>query len=655
MSAITNASAARTEAHRPPARPERADLGATLVLAGQADPHEVARAKALAQRSDAVLRDVLLAHGIAEPRHVLEAEARAWGTAVTDLRARPPDPRLIAEYDPAALLRAGCVPWRRVAGITVFASARPERFARLMEALPEEAGASHMVLADEGAVVAAIEALDRGRLALRAETLTEAAESCRALHPARSAPAIGVVLGGLMLGSLVHPAGLLAAASAWGVLTLTAVTALRVAAVGVHLRDAWRRRRSPAIEGPEPMLARLPIVSILVPLLREEAIAERLVRRLRRVDYPRELLDICLVVEEDDTVTQRTLARAALPPTMRVIRVPEGSVRTKPRAMNYALARARGSIIGVWDAEDMPAPDQIRQIVRRFAMRGPETACLQGRLDYYNARHNAVARLFTIEYAAWFRVFLPGVQRLGLPVPLGGTTLFLRREAIEAVGGWDAHNVTEDADLGLRLARRGYRTEVVETTTMEEANSRPWPWIKQRSRWLKGYALTWAVHMRRPLALWRDLGPRGFLGVQVLFLATLSQFALAPLLYLFLLSAAGMPHPLAPILPPAGLAALGVFFLVAQAIDWGVALCGVAGPRHRHLIAWIPLLPLYYVMATAAVWKALGEVALRPFYWDKTEHGAFHGPEVERAAEIGPEAQGEARGGIRTRRARAAA
>ena len=638
MTAMT-ARAARSDAARPPARPTPVDLGAALVLAGQADPHEVRRAKALAQRSEAVLRDVLLAHAIAAPEAVREAEARAWGTATADLRAHPPDPRLIAEHDPAALLRAGCVPWRRVAGITVFASARPERFARFAEGLPEAAGPSHMVIAGEDEVVAAIEALGRDRLARRAETLTDAADSCRAMHPGRSAPAIGVVLGGLLLWGLIHPAGLLTATSAWAVATLAAVTGLRLMAMGLHLRDARRRRRSPAIEGPEPTLARLPIVSVLVPLLREQAIAERLVRRLRRIDYPRELLDICLVVEDDDAVTRRTLLRADLPPTMRLIRVPAGSVRTKPRAMNYALARARGSIIGVWDAEDMPAPDQIRHIVRRFAMRGPETACLQGRLDYYNARHNLIARLFTIEYAAWFRVFLPGVERMGLPVPLGGTTLFVRREAIEAVGGWDAHNVTEDADLGLRLARRGYRTEVVETTTLEEANSRALPWIRQRSRWLKGYALTWAVHMRRPRALWRDLGPRGFLGVQVLFLATLSQFALAPLLYLFLAGAMGMPHPLAGVLPSGGLTALGGFFLAAQLADWAVAARAVSGPRHRHLLPWVPLVTLYYVMATAAVWKALAEVALKPFYWDKTEHGAFHDPEVERAAaEIGPEA-----------------
>ena len=614
-----NASAAKVV----PFPSRRATRFAGPTLAGGADPQEIARARALAQRSDAPLRDVLLAHGLAEPEAVLEAEARRWNTSAIDLGAQPPDPRLMAAHDPAALIRAGCVPWRRVAGITIYASCRPERFVRFAESLPEGARRRHMVVAEQGEVTEAVERLGRARLVRRAETLTRPSDSCRAMHPGRSAPAIGSALGALLLSALVAPMGLLAALSAWAVLTMAAVSALRLAAAGLHLRG----RQTEA--GPEPVLARLPIVSVMVPLLREEAIAARLMRRLRRVDYPRELLDICLVVEAHDAVTRATLARTQLPTGTRVVTVPGGSVRTKPRALNYALPHCRGSIIGVWDAEDEPAPDQIRQVVRRFAARGPEVACLQGRLDYYNSRHNWIARCFTIEYNAWFRIFLPGLERMGLPVPLGGTTLFLRREAIESVGGWDAHNVTEDADLGLRLARRGYRTEVIDTVTTEEANSRALPWIRQRSRWLKGYAMTWAVHMRDPPALWRDLGPRGFLGVQVIFLATLSQFALAPLLYLFVAASFGMPHPLAPLLPPAGLVALGAFFVVAQAAEWAVAAYAVSGPRHRHLIAWVPALTLYYAMATAAVWKALAEVALRPFYWDKTEHGAYHAAEEE--------------------------
>jgi cellulose synthase/poly-beta-1,6-N-acetylglucosamine synthase-like glycosyltransferase len=97
-------------------------------------------------------------------------------------------------------------------------------------------------------------------------------------------------------------------------------------------------------------------------------------------------------------------------------------------------------------------------------------------------------------------------------LPLGGTTLFFRRHILEELGGWDAHNVTEDADLGVRLARKGYKTELVSTVTYEEANCKAWPWVKQRSRWLKGFLITYFVHMRRPRRLLSDLGLRRFFG-----------------------------------------------------------------------------------------------------------------------------------------------
>ncbi len=223
---------------------------------------------------------------------------------------------------------------------------------------------------------------------------------------------------------------------------------------------------------------------------------------------------------------------------------------TKPRAMNYALDFCRGEIIGVWDAEDAPVKDQIEHVVSRFAQAPPEVVCLQGILDYYNPRTNWLARCFTIEYASWFRVVLPGIARMGLVVPLGGTTLFFRRDKLEELGGWDAHNVTEDADLGVRLCRAGYRTELIDTVTYEEANCRPWAWVKQRSRWLKGFMVTYLVHMRNPRQLLADLGPvavprpfRRFLS------APSAQFLLAPVLWSFWLILLGQATPGSTLVP----------------------------------------------------------------------------------------------------------
>jgi len=329
------------------------------------------------------------------------------------------------------------------------------------------------------------------------------------------------------------------------------------------------------------------------------------------------------VVEAEDHLTRQALEREDLPGWMRIVVVPDGSVKTKPRALNYALDHCRGSIVGVYDAEDAPEPDQIRKVVDRFHARGPDLACLQGRLDFYNPRINWISRCFTIEYAAWFRLLLPGIERLGLAVPLGGTTLFFRRAALEALGRWDAHNVTEDADLGMRIARRGYRTELIDTTTFEEATCRPKSWVKQRSRWIKGFMMTWLTHMRDPVLLWRELGPRKFMGFQLLLAGSVLHALLAPVLWTFWALPLGLPHPVRSVLPEAGIWALVASFL---AIEVGLIAFGIVGmrrTRHRLTPLWVPTMILYYPLATLAAYKAAWEMLAQPFYWDKTSHGEF--------------------------------
>jgi cellulose synthase/poly-beta-1,6-N-acetylglucosamine synthase-like glycosyltransferase len=368
---------------------------------------------------------------------------------------------------------------------------------------------------------------------------------------------------------------------------------------------------------------RLPTVSVMVALFQEGNIAPRLIRRLDRLDYPRDLLDILLVVEEKDRLTREALAAVDLPPWMRIVVVPDGPLKTKPRALNFGLDLCRGSIIGVYDAEDAPEPSQIRKVVERFYQRGADVACLQGVLDFYNPHTNWLSRCFTIEYASWFRIILPGLQKLGLAIPLGGTTLFFRRVALEELGGWDAHNVTEDADLGMRLARHGYRAEILDTVTEEEANCRALPWIRQRSRWLKGYMMTWAVHMRDPALLWRQLGPRKFIGFQILFLCTLSQFLLAPVLWSFWLVPLGIPHPLAEALPPAVMMGLIGLYLLTEVINITMNIMGLRMTKHRMSLLWVPSLHFYFPLGALASYKAAWEMVTKPFYWDKTSHGHF--------------------------------
>lgn len=604
--------------------PGHAPLGAVLLRRGAIRPADLARALDLQSRRQARLGDILRAHGLASEEQVVAALAEQFDTAVITPADGPPDPRLIDRLGPRRCLRMGCLPWHRAGSVTLVACANPDAFALHRPELEAVLGPVVMAVISEDALHGALQTSRRNTFRLLAETCVSAAESCRSWNARRFSRYAGAGLAAVAALTVLAP--VVAFLALFGLVTmfLVAGNLMKIAAAIAALR-----RPHPPVAlpegmpriGPVPDLLRHPSVSVMVPLYREPDIAARLVRRLGALRYPRELLDIILAVEEDDHLTRDALSRADLPHWMRVIPVPDSALRTKPRALNYALNFARGSLIGVYDAEDAPAPDQLLRVSEGFARAGPDLACIQGVLDYVNPRTNWLSRCFTIEYAAWFRLILPGLARLGLVVPLGGTTLFFRREALERLGGWDAHNVTEDADLGLRLARHGYRTELIDSVTMEEANCRGWPWIKQRSRWLKGYAMTYAVHMRDPVLLWRQLGAWRFFGVQVMYLGTLVQFLLAPILWTFWLMLFGFGHPVSEALPKGVLVAVAVIFLLAELASFSVNVAGLRLPRHRFLRLWALTLHAYFPLAAVAAWKGCWELVVSPFYWDKTAHG----------------------------------
>jgi len=536
---------------------------------------------------------------------------------VHDPVAVPPDPALISRYGARLCLRHGLLPWHLRDGETLILAAAPLAFETHRDALAACFGPAIRPLPCPR------DRIEAALLTHASDALTQDAEqSLPAHHSARSLPyrPIALAFAALFLatatGLILAPEPTFTLFLAVGIASLFALFLLKAAACIATLLHP------PPPEPPPLPDADLPLISVLIPLYGEAEIATRLLARIDRIDYPRDRLDILILTEEDDTPTRTTLATAQLPPGVRVLSVPRGRVRTKPRALNFGLDFTRGRIIGIWDADDAPAPDQLRKVAALFDAAPADLACLQGALDFYNPATNWIARCFTMEYALWFRLFLPGLERLGLPMPLRGTTLFLRRDRIEAAGGWDAHNVTEDADLGLRLARMGLRTATLDSATMEEACCRMRPWIKQRSRWAKGYLMTWLVHMRAPRALLRDLGPGRFLAVQALFLGTLIHGLTGPLILLLWLQS--LPSG-----PPDWLAALsstGLLISLAaiQAADFlfvhlAMRRAGHASPGWRLL-----LLKPYGLMGCVATLKAVGEAPLRPFHWDKTRHGQFH-------------------------------
>ncbi|MDZ4139883.1 MAG: glycosyltransferase, partial [Erythrobacter sp.] len=606
----------QTGVPRQGAAPSAETLGVMLLREGLVAADDMVQALALHSRHRGRLVDILLSRGMISQGSLFGAMARHWAVRQIDPQVQPPDPRLIDQLGATACLHDGLLPWRQVGGTTVILTASPEDFVNHRDRLAKIYGAATMALCPRSTIEAGLLATRGRTLDHAAQTRVSADESCRDWGNPAMPFWLGLATVLLLAGAIWAPLALAFGVTIWAVVTLFFATTLKAAAAFAALRI----RTDDTLP---PLIAHLPTVSIMVALYREANIAPRLIRRLGRLDYPHELLDILLVVEEDDAITREALQTASLPPWMRVIVAPNGQLKTKPRALNHGLCACRGSIIGIYDAEDAPAPDQIRRVVDRFHQRGSQVACLQGVLDFYNPCTNWLSRCFTIEYAAWFRIVLPGMARLGLAIPLGGTTLFFRRAALETLGGWDAHNVTEDADLGMRLARHGYRTELIDTVTEEEANCRLLPWVRQRSRWLKGYMVTYAVHMRRPGLLLRQLGLWKFAGFQVFFLSTLSQFLLAPVLWTFWAVPLGLPHPVVDALPSGLRLTLMGVFIVTEAVLLVVNVIALRLTPNRVSPLWVPTLHLYFPLGAIASYKAAWELIVRPFFWDKTSHGLF--------------------------------
>ena len=366
----------------------------------------------------------------------------------------------------------------------------------------------------------------------------------------------------------------------------------------------------------------LPTYTVLVPLYLEAVVIPDLVASLKRLDYPKPRLDVKLLLEEDDAESIRVARSCGLPPFIDLILLPPGEPRTKPKALNYGLLHARGAYVVVYDAEDSPDPDQLLKAVAAFRKAPSEIACIQSKLSFFNQDQNLLTRWFTAEYAMWFDLLLPALDKARWPIPLGGTSNHFLVGALREVGAWDPYNVAEDADLGVRLHKCGYRTAMLDSTTLEEANSRLGNWIRQRSRWIKGYMQTWLVHMRHPVLLWKELGPRGFFGFQVIVAGTVWAFLLNPWYWYLTTLWFAVQANWIPRLFPGWVYYVGMFNLFIG--NFVFTYANMSGAMRRHAFSLVrssALSPLYWSLMSVAAWKALWQLIARPSYWEKTVHG----------------------------------
>ncbi len=368
-----------------------------------------------------------------------------------------------------------------------------------------------------------------------------------------------------------------------------------------------------------------PTYTVYCPLYKEWRVLPQFIKAIGRLDYPKEKLQIVLLLEENDQETIMNIKNYKLPKYFEIIIVPHSNPKTKPKACNYGLQFAKGEYTVIYDAEDIPDPLQLKKVILAFQKVKKNIICIQAKLNFYNPHQNLLTRVFTAEYSLWFDLVLTGLQSVQAPIPLGGTSNHFRTADLHMLKGWDSFNVTEDCDLGMRLVKLGYKTAIVDSTTLEEANAGVVNWFWQRTRWIKGYMQTYLLHMRRPqefLLNWREPHVITFqlvVGGKVMSMLINPLMWVMTILYFTYRSHFGsfiesfFPTP--------------IFYMAILSLLLGNFLymyyymIGCAKHGHDELVKYVILVPIYWLAMSLAAYMAVYKLITQPHYWSKTNHG----------------------------------
>lgn len=355
-----------------------------------------------------------------------------------------------------------------------------------------------------------------------------------------------------------------------------------------------------------------PIYTIMIALYRESGVVQDLLLALSKIEWPKHCLDIIFLCEENDTPTIKALEANKNICDFRILVLPDGVPKTKPRALQIGLKFAKGQYITIYDAEDRPDPKQLLSAYNAFLNGDEKLAIVQAPLIINNHKESWIAGQFFLEYAMWFRVILPALVRFSDFLPLGGTSNHFKAEVLKEIGGWDAYNLTEDADLGVRLCRYGYKATLISEPTYEEAPPKITAWIKQRSRWIHGHMQTIGVHIRNPIKTFQEMGIRGsFAFIIGIMSGPLSASMRAP--FVFLMLFAFFENELRNL--------SWTMAFIGIAAETTIALTAIRRDGRNKVLNIILSMPLYWLLQLPAFLRATHNIMFKPYVWDKTEHG----------------------------------
>jgi len=368
-----------------------------------------------------------------------------------------------------------------------------------------------------------------------------------------------------------------------------------------------------------------PTYTVLCPLYKEWQVLPQFVTSMSRLDYPKNKLDVLLLLEEDDLLSIKKVKTFKLPSFFKIIIVPHSLPKTKPKALNYGLKFTKGEYCVVYDAEDIPEKSQLKKAVIAFSKADLKTVCMQAKLSFYNPYHNLITRFFTAEYSLWFNLVLTGLQSINAPIPLGGTSNHFKTKSIRELKGWDSFNVTEDCDLGMRLVKYGYNTAIMESQTLEEANSSLKNWFNQRTRWIKGYMQTYLVHSRNLKQFNRNIRELHLITFQLIVGGKILSMLINPLMWAILILYFSMRSTIGTTIEqffPKPILYMGTFSLIfGNFLYMYHYMIGCTKRGFYNITKYALLVPIYWLGMSLAAYVAIYRLIKTPHYWSKTKHG----------------------------------